>query len=183
MDSERTTGRFLSQIPNIITSLRVIGTACLLWLKPFSTPFYVVYTLSGLSDALDGWIARKFRLISDLGAKLDSAADLMFYTVMILRIFPVLWDTLPKGIWFCVGTVVLLRLICYGYAAVKFRRFASLHTILNKITGAMVFVLPYIIQTPIAFPFCLGIFVVSGLGTTQELLIHIRSSEYASECK
>ena len=165
-------------IPNLITSLRIVGTVCLLGVKPFSPAFYVVYTLSGLSDALDGWIARKYGLITEFGAKLDSAADLMYYAVMIIRIFPMLWDVLPKWIWILVGAVTLLRLTSYGVAAVKFRRFASLHTIMNKITGAMVFALPYMIQTPAAFPFCLGVCAVSGIGTTQELIVHIRSKEY-----
>jgi len=173
--------KYLKHLPNFITLLRIVGTACLLWLKPFTVPFYVVYTLSGMSDALDGWVARKYNLISEFGAKLDSAADLMYYAVMIIRIFPVLWVTLPKWIWILVGTVTLLRLISYGVAAVKFKRFAALHTIMNKITGAMVFALPYMIKTPAAFPFCLGICAVSGIGTTQDLIFHIRSKEYPTK--
>ena len=116
----------LRQLPNIITALRIVGTAALLLIEPFSAPFIVVYTLSGVSDVLDGWIARKFRLSSDLGAKLDSAADLLFYSVMIIRIFPVLWAELPRWIWNLVFTVVAIRLASYATAAIRFRRFASL---------------------------------------------------------
>ena len=75
---------------NAITLLRISGTAVLLFLRPFSPAFFVVYTLTGVTDVLDGFVARKTGTASDFGAKLDSAADLLFYGVMLLKIFPVL---------------------------------------------------------------------------------------------
>lgn len=165
----------IRQIPNCITALRIAGTAALLFLQPLTQVFFIIYTLAGATDAIDGWLARKLHASSDFGAKLDSAADLMFYAMMIIRIFPVLWAVLPRAIWIGVGAVVLVRLVSYGVAAVKFRRFASLHTPLNKLTGAAVFALPYVIRTAFATPYCWGLCALSGVGTLQELLIHLRS--------
>ena len=79
-----------SMIPNLITMVRIIGSLCLLFVQPLKKPFYIIYTIAGLSDALDGFIARKTNSVSELGSKLDSIADLSFYIVMILRLFPVL---------------------------------------------------------------------------------------------
>ena len=59
---------------NAITLLRISGTAVLLFLRPFSPAFFVVYTLTGVTDVLDGFVARKTGTASDFGAKLDSAA-------------------------------------------------------------------------------------------------------------
>jgi len=168
----------LRQLPNIITALRIVGTAALLLIEPFSAPFIVVYTLSGVSDVLDGWIARKFRLSSDLGAKLDSAADLLFYSVMIIRIFPVLWAELPRWIWNLVFTVVAIRLASYATAAIRFRRFASLHTYMNKLTGLIIFALPYVIKTAAATPYCIFLAIVSGFGSLEELIMHATAKEY-----
>lgn len=158
------------QIPNCITALRIAATAALLFLQPMTQFFFIIYTLAGATDALDGWLARKLHVCSDFGSKLDSAADLMFYAMMIIRIFPVLWETLPRAIWFGVGAVVLLRLISYIVAAVKLRRFASTHSILNKLTGAAVFALPYIIRTAVATPYCWSLCALSGIGTTLDFI-------------
>lgn len=168
----------LRHLPNCITALRLAATAVLLFLAPFRAAFYVVYTLAGVSDVMDGWTARKLKVTSDFGAKLDSAADLVFYSVMFARIFPALWAGLPRIIWRGVQLVVALRLITYAFAAVKFRRFASLHTYMNKATGAAVFALPYLAHLPALTPFCWGLFALSLLGTLEELIIHIRAKEY-----
>ena len=86
-------------LPNIISCLRIAGTVCLLLMEPLSALFLVIYTFTGLSDVLDGAIARKYGTTSELGAKLDSIADLLFYTLILIRIFPIMWATLPKKIW------------------------------------------------------------------------------------
>ena len=161
-------------IPNYITTLRLVGTACLLFLKPFTMTFYIVYTISGISDVADGYIARKMKITSALGAKLDSIADLLLYAVMIIKILPVLIKKLPWWVWLAVGVVLLLRACAYIVAAVKYRSFASLHTYMNKMTGAGVFLLPYVIQSIVFGPFCMMLSVVAAIASGQELVIHIR---------
>lgn len=169
--------------PNYITSLRIAGTVLLLFLTPLTAVFYVVYSLCGLSDVLDGWIARKSGTISEFGAKLDSVADLMFYAVVLIKLLPVLWKLLPAWIWYIVGGIVLLRLASYITAALKFHRFAALHTRANKLTGAAVFLLPYFLALPCAVVYC---FVVTGfacVSTAEELILHIVRKEYHSNTK
>lgn len=104
---------------NFITLIRMIGTICLLFLAPEAGAFYIVYTISGVSDALDGWIARKMKLESDFGSKLDSIADLMFYAVMFIKMFPALWEVLPKTIWIVVAVILVVRVVSYSVAAIK----------------------------------------------------------------
>ena len=57
-----------------ITLVRIAASALLLVLPWRSAAFFAVYTVAGLSDALDGWVARKTGTASDFGARLDSAA-------------------------------------------------------------------------------------------------------------
>ena len=71
---------------NFITSLRIVGTIGLLFTVPFSKVFYVLYTFSGITDVLDGAVARITGTASSIGAELDSIADLIFYLVMMISI-------------------------------------------------------------------------------------------------
>ena len=85
-------------LPNAISITRILGTAWLLMMEPLSKLFMVVYTITGVTDVLDGAIARHYGTTSETGARLDSIADLLFYTLILIRIFPVMWDVLPKVI-------------------------------------------------------------------------------------
>lgn len=170
-------------IPNCITGLRIIGAVCLLFINPLSTVFYVVYTMCGLSDALDGLVARATKSTSEFGAKLDSVADLLFYSVMLIRILPALWVRLPERIWYWVGFILLLRLASYALVAVKYRRFAAQHTYLNKLTGFGVFLVPYFLKCSFLNPLCIIVCIISGIASLEELLIHICLPSYQPEVR
>lgn len=174
---------FKKNIPNIITSLRFLGTLLILFLAPLKTAFFVAYTLTGVTDLFDGFLARKLDVTSAFGAKLDSIADLCFYTVSLIKLLPSLWKTLPRFIWIIVVFILVLRVISYLIAAAKFHRFASHHTWLNKTTGLFVFAIPYFLVTPIATVYCLIVCTVGILSTIEDLFIHILYSEYDENIK
>lgn len=163
---------------NAVSAARIVATVFLLFLKPLSVLFFAVLTFAGLSDILDGFIARKTNTQSDLGAKLDSIADLMFYCVMVIKILPDLIEKLPKSIWFAVAAILFIRLLSYFVAAVKFKRFSSMHTYLNKATGFAVFFVPYFLASAVAVYYCFFVCFIGGVSSTEELLIHIFSKEY-----
>lgn len=168
---------FKLHIANCITVLRIIGTFFLMLIKPLTTPFYILYSATGVTDALDGYIARKTNTTSAMGAKLDSIADLLLYAVMLLRIFPVLWELLPMSLWCLVAAIILLRLCSYTLAAVKYRRFAALHTLMNKLSGLMVFAIPFSLLSPYPVQFCWAVGAVTGIATVEELVIHVRGKQ------
>lgn len=170
-------------LPNCITLVRITGTVCLLFTVPFSMIFYLIYTICGLSDVLDGTIARATGNVSESGAKLDSIADLMFYSVMLIKVFPVLWHRLPVEIWYGVGMILLIRLASYITAALKFHRFASCHTYLNKLTGAAVFAVPYLMLLSNPTPFCIAVCVIAGAASAEELMIHLTADCYRPDRK
>lgn len=170
-------------IPNIITLLRFLGTLCILFLTPLKLPYFAVYTATGITDLLDGLLARKLNSESALGARLDSIADLFFYTVSLVKLLPALIKILPWYIWIVVAGILVLRILSYIIAAAKFHRFAAHHTWLNKITGLFVFAVPYFLITPIAVLFCLLVCLIGVLSTVEDLYIHITSSEYDENIK
>ena len=131
-------------VANTVTSMRMAASLFLLFLPLKSIWFLVIYTIAGLTDVLDGWLARKTGRASEFGARLDSISDLLFYSVLLARLFPILYQILPGEIWYAVSGIVLVRIAAYATAAIKYHRFASLHTWLNKLTGVAVFLLPYV---------------------------------------
>ena len=165
-------------VADLFTLLRIVGTLFLIFGNPSRMNYLIVYSACGLSDIVDGWIARATKTTSTFGARLDSIADLMFYCTMIITIFPVLLVKLSIYIWIAVATVVFLRVSIYVIVAFKFRCFSSTHSYLNKASGAMVFFTPFFLNTSWIALYCSLICVVGGLATIEELIMHLRAKEY-----
>ena len=172
-----------SIIPNMLSILRMLGTLALVFVQPVTLPFFVIYTLCGVSDVLDGWIARATDSTSELGSRLDSAADLMFYVVMMLRILPELVKRLPQGIWYWVGGILLLRAGLYLTVALRFHRFSAVHTYLNKLTGASVFLIPYFLNAAVLRPACFAACTIATVATAEEWALHLTAKSYHPERK
>lgn len=162
-------------VPDVFTFLRILCALVLLFLTPLGIPFLAVYALSGLSDLLDGFLARKLNQASPMGAKLDSIADLFLYITVLVRLIPALKARLPGWFWYIVAFCLLLRFCCYVFAAMKFHRFASEHTYLNKATSFLVFTVPFLLKLPGFVWFAGVICLVATLASAQELVIHWRA--------
>jgi len=167
-------------IANLITSIRIVGAAALIFIKPMTVTFFIVYSICGFSDAIDGFIARKLNITSTFGSKLDSVADLSFYTVMMIKLVPELLKKLYPVVWAMIFFILFIRICAYLVSAFKFRKFASMHTIINKITGGGVFAVPYMISLLPIIPFniysilvCLTAFC----GSSQELIYFLKKTE------
>ena len=130
----------IKHIANIVTASRILGSVLLLFFPAFSATFYILYILCGFSDMIDGTIARKTNSISELGSKIDTAADLTFITASLIKILPAI--SIPAWLWIWGGIITMIKIgnILWGYACKK--QFISLHTITNKITGLLLFLLP-----------------------------------------
>ncbi|MGN1444093.1 MAG: CDP-alcohol phosphatidyltransferase family protein [Acutalibacteraceae bacterium] len=170
-------------IADIITLFRIIGVVFLLALQPFSATFFCVYALTGLSDVLDGLIARKTHTESRFGARLDSIADLLLFVVILFRIFPFFRNTFPKSIWCIAAFILIIRITAYIIAAVKYRSFASLHTYLNKLTGILVFFIPFLLVTRYAVGYYWVVSAVAATAALEELAIHLKKQTYQADTK
>jgi cardiolipin synthase len=64
-------------LPNFITIARLLGVPLIVWLMIADRFFEatVLFILAGISDAADGFIAKRFGATSELGAYLDPVAD------------------------------------------------------------------------------------------------------------
>lgn len=164
--------------PNIITFVRILGTIALAFVAPFSTAFYIIWTICGVSDVLDGTVARLLKKESSFGAKLDSTADILFYLLMLFRVLPTLIEILPNWIWIIVGVIAAARIGAYLTALIKYKRFASLHSYLNKLSGFLLFLVPYFIFQRWFWIYCLVLCGIGLASSVEELLIHLLSKKY-----
>ena len=73
-------------LPNVLSMLRLVGVPVFLWaiLTGHDGIALATLMLSGITDYLDGKIARKFNLTSKLGATLDPAADRLYIFTTVL---------------------------------------------------------------------------------------------------
>ena len=133
----------MKNIPNYISISRIIMAIALFIPKTLSIQFYIIYIYCGVSDILDGFLARKYKITSQLGAKIDSIADMLFVWVSLIKILPVI--TIPIKIYIWIIIIVLIKVfnIILGY--IQYRKLILLHTVANKITGLVLFVIPLII--------------------------------------
>lgn len=181
MNGEKLHG--IVNLANAVTSLRLFGAIIILFLEPLGVPFYIVYTVCGISDGIDGTIARKMGTSSDFGARLDSVSDIVFYLVMFIKIMPVLLAIMPEWIWGLVGAVLIIRLAAYGVAFLKYNRMATIHTYMNKATGLLVFLIPYFLLLPFYTVMCAITAIVALVASAEELLIHLTNKKYQTERK
>ena len=130
----------INHIANIVTGCRILGSILLFFFPAFSAEFYITYIICGFSDMIDGTIARKTNSTSELGAKIDTVADLMFVTVSLIKFLPAIH--IPGWVWIWGGMIAVIKIsnILWGY--VSKRQFISLHTVMNKVTGLLLFLLP-----------------------------------------
>ena len=131
----------IKQLANIITFSRILCSIWLLFCPVFSCGFYGVYVFCGLTDAIDGTIARKTNSSSKFGARLDTAADIVFVAVCLIKILPSIY--LPVWLWIWIAIITTVKTGNLFYGLIRSKRLISIHTILNKSTGVLLFLFPF----------------------------------------
>ena len=127
-------------IANVVTSIRILGSVCMLCSSVFSPLFYSTYLLCGFTDMIDGTIARKTNSVTSFGSHLDSIADLIFLTAASIKILPAIY--IPNWLWHCVLIVFVIKIAAVIWEYILVQQFLFKHTLLNKITGFLLFLLP-----------------------------------------
>lgn len=125
-------------LPNIITIFRIflIPVYLLIFFSDVENKVFIlgmIFMVAGISDILDGYIARKYDLISKLGSALDPFADkMMSFTVLvtftIIGFIPILIliPILLKEIIMITGGLILY--IKHGKAVIPSNRYGKIAT-------------------------------------------------------
>ncbi len=179
-----------SSVPNLLSGFRLL-LAVVLWIPAMlDLPLWVGIGLvaAGLTDMLDGFLARRWRAATEYGSRLDSAAD------MVLVVCAAFWVILVEPSVFFDNKLLVLSWMLIGTASlavglIKFRRIPDLHLYMTKASSAAGYVF-------IIFMFVVGynaalFYIASALliiSTLESLLLqllthkpdeHIRSILYA----
>ncbi len=125
---------------NIITCIRIVCSIVLLFCPVFSPVFYTLYITAGISDMADGAVARKTGTVSAFGSILDTAADFVLVIVCLIKIIPAIQTPMWLIIWIIVIAVIKAGTHISGYVMRK--EIVALHTVMNKVTGILLFILP-----------------------------------------
>ncbi len=142
IEEQSETSTIVQRMPNALSIVRIPLSLSILLVKPFSALFFILYILCGATDALDGFIARRFNAMSALGARLDSVADFVFFgaalyvflTAMAIPAFLIMWAIL----------IVAVRFMGLGRAFSKYKEWAALHTYAYKLAGFTFFLFPFL---------------------------------------
>ncbi|HRR49983.1 MAG TPA: CDP-alcohol phosphatidyltransferase family protein [Bacteroidales bacterium] len=126
----------LFNIPNILTLYRIAVFPLILGfiLSGKENLFAIFVIINLLTDVADGFIARKFKLETEFGAKIDSFADDLTYLAAIIGIFVFKWeDFMPYMTSFLIFVgFLIIPIIVY---LIRLGKIPSFHLYMTKIGG------------------------------------------------
>lgn len=159
-------------IANIVTISRIILSLTLLISNFDNTIFLIIYTICGITDMLDGYVARKMKTESKLGSKLDSLADIFLGIVIVKTLYPIVAS---KQVYLVFTIAIgILKLISIFIIVKKYKKIAIIHTYLNKITGFLIFLLVYFISFSNMEIIIYATFFIAMITALEELYINIK---------
>ena len=162
-------------IANIITGSRVLFSLPLLFIPLSSVWFYILYLFCGLTDMVDGTLARRTGSVSQFGARLDTASDLVFMFVCAIKILPLLH--IPVWIWVWITLVAVVKILNIVTVFVRKKKLISIHSVFNKITGLSLFLLPLMLTiVPTAYSVA-AICVLATVAAMQEVYLLAKGQE------
>ena len=148
----------MKHLPNILSSLRIVGAVSLFLSDVSSILFGVLYIVCVISDIADGWLARKLKCVTKKGALLDSLADICFVACCAWKLLPIL--ELPQWLWLWAGVIVAIKVVNQLLALVIYGSCCFPHTFANKATGFLLF-----IAVPMTFCTVIPITIVAAIAT------------------
>ncbi|RTL46129.1 MAG: CDP-alcohol phosphatidyltransferase family protein [Candidatus Melainabacteria bacterium] len=141
----------MNQIPNIITFVRLFAATAIALdcTNPSCWKSFIYwFVAAGISDMLDGAIARRFNWCSQFGARLDSISDLALYMAVTLAICVSRGYAISENcLLVLVGFALQIHHIWYCWS--KFRTFPAYHSDLARLSAYGIFFL-------VVFFWCFG---------------------------
>ena len=154
-------------IPNIITLSRIPMAVALPFVQSSPAVFWTLYLLCGFSDVLDGAVARSTGTVSRLGERLDTIADIIFVAVWIVLFIPAM--NVGRWLWIWTGIIALIKVVNVISGLAMKKGFVAKHTLANKATGMLLFLLPMVILLEvIKVPYIVLVCLLATFAAIQE---------------
>ena len=116
---------------------------------------------------VDGVVARKTNAVSEFGARLDTTSDFIFFAVAFIKLLSVIH--IPKWIWAWIVIITIIKIFNVILGFIYTKKLISLHTLMNKITGLLLFLIPPALQfIEIKYSFAV-VCIVATIAAIQEL--------------
>lgn len=166
----------MKNIPNYITLVRLVLSVLLFFITDNWILFLMIYFVCGVSDVLDGFLARKFHLQTKTGARLDSLADFIFFFAAFFRMLLSYKLIIPAPIVLGIILITLIRFLNLYITRKKFGMPGVLHTIGNKISGMIFF---FACPTAVILEYIpLWVILIPLISALEETLILHKTSSY-----
>ena len=160
----------MNYLPNIITLTRIISALYLYFINPITVAFLIIYIYCGISDMLDGYLARRLNITSDFGTRLDSIADFVFIVVTLIKLIPII--ELPQRLIVGILLIFIIKIIAILIGYYKNHELIMLHTYANKLMGFVLFCFPVFWYFNI-MELNIGILILGFYSSIEELVIII----------
>lgn len=152
----------IKSLPNILSASRGVAALAMLLFPAFSSGFWILYCWCGVSDMIDGPLARKLNAADELGSRIDSVADLVFLICAAILVLPEL--NLPVWVWTWIAAIGIAKLAGIAIVSSRQRKLGIQHSITNKLTGILLFLLPFAI---VWFGALIPAIVISAMATAS----------------
>jgi CDP-diacylglycerol--glycerol-3-phosphate 3-phosphatidyltransferase len=169
-------------IPNILSLSRIVFGILLFFNDGNKYLLFTFLLLAGITDILDGYIARKYNMDSIIGSLFDSIADFILYFLMLIY-FMVFEFDLVFGLRIYVIIIIIIKMLSLILGLIKYKKPGFLHTIGNKITGIIIYIgicFFVLVEMKIILNIALCISITFSL---EELIINIFGKKYNGNIK
>lgn len=173
-------------IVNGITLYRLVSSGFLCLLIIYNRPdlFKWLLGLSFFTDAVDGYLARMYKVTSNAGAKLDSVADDLTVVMAMIGMTVFKLDFLRK-VWVFIILLLFLFIIQTALAYIRYGKMSSFHTYGAKIAAILqgsFLVLLFFLTEPFYILFYIT-FSITAIELIEEIIITSLSSQWVPDVK
>ena len=158
------------QLANVLSGARILAGVSLYFFNSITSVWFIaIYTFCGLTDLIDGPIARKTHSDSAVGGLLDTVGDVVTYVALAKILLSQKLVPTYILLWFIGDAVGILSsgLI----ALVRHGRFLLCHALFGKIMGGAIFLLPFASKLVPMIAYLVFFCVIATLAAVESILI------------
>lgn len=170
----------------MLTSCRIVALPAIFWalVAPHQRVFVVLIIASLISDILDGFLARLLKCTSELGARLDSYADIGTFVSAVAGLIVFGSDFVRLHLGACL-VLLVAYLLPQLLSVLKFRRPTTMHLYSSRVAGyAQGFFFTFFFAgASFAAPFFYFVVALSLLNSVEEIVLLLKFKQPRSNAR
>jgi CDP-diacylglycerol--glycerol-3-phosphate 3-phosphatidyltransferase len=174
------------RIINLITLYRIVTFPLLVWLAIVekNDAFKWLLLASFFTDAIDGFLARRFKATSILGAKLDSVGDDLTVLAGAVGLFISEFEFIREQLVVFIALFALFG-VQVGLSFYRYKKISTFHTYMAKTAAVItaIFLLSVFFFEQINYPLFYTAAIITGLELVEEIILVIKLKDYRSNVK